>query len=84
VRLQVTQQAFIFVHRLCWIRAITDTAALATTDTSAAMPVSSAIQSHLRLGLGLGLFLPAHFFKQGPLRFWVAGAGRAAGQAARW
>jgi hypothetical protein len=43
VRSQVTQQAFIFVHRLCWIWAMTDTAALATTDTSAAMPESSAI-----------------------------------------
>jgi hypothetical protein len=38
--------------------------------------------SYLRLGLGLGLFLPAHFLQQGPLRFWVA-AGRVAGRVAR-
>jgi hypothetical protein len=53
-----------------------DTAALASTDTSAAMPVSRELgHSYLRLGLGLGLFLPAHFLQQGSLRFWVAGWG---------
>ena len=81
MRSQVTQQAFNFVHRLCWIWAMTDTAALATTLTSAAMPVSSAIAgSYLRLGLGLA----AHFLQQGPLRFLVAaGRGRVAGRVAR-
>jgi hypothetical protein len=85
VRSEVTQQAFIFVHRLCWIWAMTDTAALATTDTSAAMSDARELgHSYLRLGLGLGLFFPHIFCNRAPCVFecWVAWAvGRASGGA---
>jgi hypothetical protein len=70
VRSQVTQQAFIFVLDLRDNRHGDDC-------------LDCLGHRYLRLGLGLGLFLPAHFLQQGPLRFWVVWAGRAAGRAAR-